>query len=121
MWARAKDRFFDAASRTEHLQIAIGENRYRRSGRVCCPVTPIGKQRGFYWNVTSLWNLRRMIDGHCLWKKIGRTGLINWCKSTDNKQFLAALEEINLEIKRRFDGAGLSFAFPTQTVQLQQA
>jgi MscS family membrane protein len=44
-----------------------------------------------------------------------------WCKTTDYKQFLAAVEEINLEIKRRFDAAGLNFAFPTQTIQLQQA
>ena len=44
-----------------------------------------------------------------------------WCKSTDQKEFLAALEEINLEIKKRFDAAKLEFAFPTQTIQLQQA
>jgi hypothetical protein len=43
-----------------------------------------------------------------------------WCKSTDFKQFLGAMEEMNLEIKKRFDGAGLNFAFPTQTIQLQQ-
>lgn len=43
-----------------------------------------------------------------------------WCKTTDYKQFLKALEEINLEIKRRFDAAGLEFAYPTQTIQLQQ-
>jgi MscS family membrane protein len=42
------------------------------------------------------------------------------CKSTNQKEFLAALEQINLEIKRRFDTAGLQFAFPTQTIQLQQ-
>ena len=41
-----------------------------------------------------------------------------WCKTTDNKQFLKALEEINLKIKRRFDAAGLDFAFPTQTIHL---
>ncbi len=44
-----------------------------------------------------------------------------WCKSTDQKEFLTALEEINLEIKKRFDAAKLEFAFPTQTIQLQQA
>ena len=43
-----------------------------------------------------------------------------WCKSTDQKEFLTALEEINLEIKKRFDAAKLEFAFPTQTIQLQQ-
>lgn len=44
-----------------------------------------------------------------------------WCKSTDQKEFLTALEEINLEIKKRFDAAKLEFAFPTQTIQLQPA
>ena len=57
------------------------------------------------------------------WKDYGPHSLdifvAYWCKSTDNKEFLRALEEINLEIKRRFDAAGLEFAFPTQTIQLQ--
>ena len=43
-----------------------------------------------------------------------------WCKSTDQKEFLAALEQINLDIKRRFDAAGLEFAFPTQTVRMRK-
>jgi small-conductance mechanosensitive channel len=34
--------------------------------------------------------------------------------------YLQALDEINVEIKRRFDAAGLQFAFPTQTVHLRQ-
>jgi MscS family membrane protein len=42
----------------------------------------------------------------------------HWCKYTDYEQFLKATEEINLEIKRRFEEAGIAFAFPTQTVQL---
>jgi MscS family membrane protein len=45
--------------------------------------------------------------------------VIYWCKSTDYKLFLGALEEINVEIKKRFDAAKLEFAFPTQTIQLQ--
>jgi MscS family membrane protein len=74
--------------------------------------------------------LREIIRSHPLthdcivnWKSYGAHSLdifvAYWCKSTDFKQFLGALEEINLEIKRRFDGAGLDFAFPTQTIQLQ--
>lgn len=42
----------------------------------------------------------------------------HWCKYTDWEEFLKATEEINLEIKRRFEEAGIEFAFPTQTVQL---
>ena len=75
--------------------------------------------------------LREIIQKHPLthdcivnWKDYGPHSLdifvAYWCKSTDFKQFLVALEDINLEIKRRFDGAGLDFAFPTQTIQLQQ-
>ena len=74
--------------------------------------------------------LREIIQGHRLthdcivnWRDYGPHSLdifvAYWCKTTDNKQFLAALEEINLEIKRCFDAAGLNFAFPTQTIQLQ--
>jgi len=75
--------------------------------------------------------VREIIQKHPLthdcivnWKDYGPHSLdifvVYWCKSTDFKQFLVALEEINLEIKRRFDGAGLDFAYPTQTIQLQQ-
>jgi MscS family membrane protein len=57
------------------------------------------------------------------WKDYGPHSLdifvAYWAKTTDFKQFLVALEEVNLEIKRRFDAAGLEFAFPTQTIQLQ--
>jgi MscS family membrane protein len=46
--------------------------------------------------------------------------VVYWCKSTDMKTFLEALDEINVEIKRRFDASGLKFAFPTQTIHLHQ-
>lgn len=45
--------------------------------------------------------------------------VIHWCKYTDYQKFLQATEEINLEIKRRFEEAGIEFAFPTQTIQVQ--
>lgn len=75
--------------------------------------------------------LREIFTAHPLthdcivnWKDYGPHSLeifvAYWCKSTDFKEFLAALEQINLEIKQRFDVAGLKFAFPTQTIQLQQ-
>ena len=40
--------------------------------------------------------------------------------TTDFKVYTAALEELNLRIKERFDAEGLEFAFPTQTVYLRQ-
>ncbi|HUK83707.1 MAG TPA: mechanosensitive ion channel family protein [Verrucomicrobiae bacterium] len=63
-------------------------------------------------------------DAWVYWKDYGPSSLdifvAYWCKSTDFKVFLQAMEEINLQIKQRFDVAGLDFAFPTQTIQLQQ-
>jgi MscS family membrane protein len=66
----------------------------------------------------------RTHDAWIYWKDYGAHSLdifiVYWCKSTVFKEFLETMEEINLEIKRRFDAAGLEFAFPTQTIQLQQ-
>ena len=45
--------------------------------------------------------------------------VIHWCKYTAYQKFLEATEEINLEIKRRFEEAGIEFAFPTQTIQVE--
>jgi len=63
-------------------------------------------------------------DAWVYWKDYAACSLdifvVYWCKSTDFKAFLNALEEINLEIKRKFDAAGLDFAFPTQTIHLHQ-
>lgn len=59
------------------------------------------------------------------WKTYAAASLdifvVYWCKTRDYRQFTKAIEEINLEIKRRFDAAGLQFAFPTQTVYLRQS
>lgn len=56
------------------------------------------------------------------WRDYGPHSLdifvVYWAKTTDFKQFLAALEEINLELKARYDAAGLNFAFPTRTIHL---
>jgi MscS family membrane protein len=64
-------------------------------------------------------------DAWVYWRDYGPHSLdifvVYWCKTTVYKDFLQALEELNLEIKRRFDAADLNFAFPTQTIQLQQA
>lgn len=43
-----------------------------------------------------------------------------WCKLVTPREFLQAVEEINLEIKSRFEAAGIEMAFPTRTVLLKQ-
>ncbi len=42
-----------------------------------------------------------------------------WCNFMDYEKYLRSLEEINLEIKRRFEAAEIEFAFPTQTLHLK--
>ena len=46
--------------------------------------------------------------------------VVHWWNGIDHKAYLAGMQELNLAIKRRFDEAGISFAFPTQTVYLKQ-
>lgn len=41
-----------------------------------------------------------------------------WCNTTDWREYTRHLQELNLTIKQRFDAAGYSFAFPTQTIHL---
>jgi MscS family membrane protein len=47
--------------------------------------------------------------------------VVYWCRLTDWKEFTRVFEALNLELKARFDEEGLSFAFPTQTLQLKAA
>lgn len=46
--------------------------------------------------------------------------VIHWWNGTDARANLAALQELNLKVKERFDAEGISFAFPTQTLYLKQ-
>ena len=46
--------------------------------------------------------------------------VIHWWKGLDYKEYLAGLQKLNLEIKQRFDQAGIGFAFPSRTVYLRQ-
>ena len=46
--------------------------------------------------------------------------VVHWWNSTDNKEYLAGLQEMNLAVKERFDKEGINFAFPSQTVYLKQ-
>lgn len=55
-------------------------------------------------------------------KSYGESALIldvaHWCMYLDYSKYLACIEEINFEIKRRFEGEGIEMAYPTQTVHL---
>ena len=55
-------------------------------------------------------------------KSYGDSALIldvaHWCKYLDYSKYLACIEEINFEIKRRFEDEGIEMAYPTQTVHL---
>jgi MscS family membrane protein len=46
--------------------------------------------------------------------------VIHWWKGLDYKQYVAGLQELNMELKRRFDAAMIDFAFPSRTVFLRQ-
>ena len=46
--------------------------------------------------------------------------VVHWWKGLDYKEYLAGLQELNLTVKRRFDEAGIAFAFPSRTVYLRQ-
>jgi MscS family membrane protein len=47
--------------------------------------------------------------------------IVYWCATTDYDAFLMAQEEINFEIKRRFDDEKISFATPPQTLYFKPA
>jgi MscS family membrane protein len=46
--------------------------------------------------------------------------VVHWWNSTDFNDYLLGFQQLNLELKRRFDAEGISFAFPSQTVYLRQ-
>jgi MscS family membrane protein len=46
--------------------------------------------------------------------------IVHWWNGTDFKEYLAGMEGMNLEVKRRFDEEKIGFAFPSQTVYLKQ-
>jgi MscS family membrane protein len=47
--------------------------------------------------------------------------VVHWWKDPDFVASLAGLQEMNLQLKERFDAEGIQFAFPTQTVHLKQS
>jgi MscS family membrane protein len=46
--------------------------------------------------------------------------VVHWWKTTDGRQQLTGMQELNLRVKERFDAEGISFAFPSRTVYLKQ-
>lgn len=46
--------------------------------------------------------------------------VVHWWNSTDFKEYLGGIQEMNLALKERFDAEGISFAFPTQTLYVKQ-
>lgn len=46
--------------------------------------------------------------------------VIHWWKGTEFKTYLQGMQELNLQIKARFDAEGIEFAFPTQTLYVKQ-
>lgn len=46
--------------------------------------------------------------------------VVHWWDSTDFKEYLLQFQKLNLQLKRRFDAEGISFAFPSQTVYVRQ-
>lgn len=46
--------------------------------------------------------------------------VVHWWNSTDAKDQLLHFQDLNLELKRRFDAEGIRFALPTQTLYLRQ-
>lgn len=47
--------------------------------------------------------------------------VVHWWKGLVYKEYLDGMHALNLEVKRRFDEAGIEFAFPTQTLYVNQA
>ena len=46
--------------------------------------------------------------------------VVHWWNGLDFKEYLAGMQDINLQIKQRFDASRISFAFPSRTVYLRQ-
>ena len=46
--------------------------------------------------------------------------VVHWWNATDGKAHLAVMQELNLGIKKRFDEAGIEFAYPSQTHYVKQ-
>ena len=45
--------------------------------------------------------------------------VVHWWNGVEPKMHLAGMQELNLEIKRRFEAEGIAFAYPTHTVHVR--
>ncbi len=46
--------------------------------------------------------------------------VVHFAKTSDVREYLAAMQDLNLKVKEQFDKEGISFAFPSQTLYLKQ-
>lgn len=46
--------------------------------------------------------------------------VVHLWNSTDNKEYLEGMQDMNLKLKECFDAEGIEFAFPTQTLHVKQ-
>jgi MscS family membrane protein len=46
--------------------------------------------------------------------------VIHWWNSTDYREYLGGMQDLNLKIKERFDAEKISFAFPSRTLYVKQ-
>ncbi|MDX1952361.1 MAG: mechanosensitive ion channel family protein [Verrucomicrobiota bacterium] len=46
--------------------------------------------------------------------------VLHWWGGTDFKAYLAGMQDLNLQIKQRFDSEKIDFAFPTRTLHIKQ-
>jgi len=46
--------------------------------------------------------------------------VVHWWDGSDNREYLAGMQEMNLMLKERFDAEKINFAFPSQTLYVKQ-
>lgn len=73
----------------------------------------------------EIFKARQDVESHQVYlKNLGAYSLeldvIFWARYTTSVGYNTLIGEVNLEIKRRFDQAGIEFAFPTQTLHVSQ-
>lgn len=85
--------------------------------------TPSDKLKTAVENITSIVKGKSMVRfERCHFMKIGVTADIEtvfWVLSDDYDLYMDIQQEILFDIKNAFEAEGLSFAYPTQTIQMQ--
>ncbi len=64
---------------------------------------------------------------HDVWISFNKFGdsalnlhIVHWWNGEEMKDYLAGMQELNLDIKERFEHEGIEFAYPTQTLYVRQ-